>query len=105
MKKRYFLYPVFLIFYFLTNNVFAQNRYVQSFITRVTISGKVTAAATGNALQGASIYIPDLKTGTLSDANGNYVLHNIPAGNFLVQVGYVGYKNFVQKISVTIILH
>jgi iron complex outermembrane receptor protein len=50
-------------------------------------------------LQGATIYIPDLKVGTASDANGNYILRNIPAGTYLVQAGFVGYKNNVKTIS------
>ena len=58
----------------------------------------MTDAATGKTLQGASIYVPDLKTGTISDANGNYVLHNISTGSFLVQVGYIGYKNLVKNV-------
>ena len=77
----------------------AQTNYTKDIITRVTLSGKVTAANTGLPLQGASIYIPDLKAGAISDTNGNYILHNIPAGNYLVQAGFVGYQNLVKKIS------
>lgn len=77
----------------------AQTSYSKDIITRVTLSGKVTAANTGLPLQGASIYIPDLKAGAIADSNGNYILHNIPAGNYLVQAGFVGYQNLVKKIT------
>jgi len=77
----------------------AQTNFTRNISTKVTLSGKVTAANTGLPLQGATIYVPDLKAGTTSDANGNYTLHNIPAGTYLVQAGFVGYKNNIKTIS------
>jgi iron complex outermembrane receptor protein len=76
----------------------AQTSYAKKIETVATLSGKVTALSTGLPLPGASIYIPDLEMGTTTDANGNYILHNIPAGNYLVQADYVGYKNNVKKV-------
>ena len=76
----------------------AQTNFTRNISTKVTLSGKVTAANTGLPLQGATIYVPDLKAGTTSDANGNYTLHNIPAGTYLVQAGFVGYKNNIKTI-------
>ncbi len=99
MKNRYFLYSILFINFFFIKKLYAQNSLHKVLITKVTLSGKVTAAATGSPLQGASIYIPDLREGTISDANGNYIIRNIPMGNFLVQVGYIGYKNMVQRVS------
>jgi iron complex outermembrane recepter protein len=69
--------------------------------SRVTLSGKITELKSGSPLIGASIYISDLKTGTTSGENGNYTLHNIPAGNYIFEIGYVGYKNLVKTISIT----
>ena len=77
----------------------AQTNFTRNISTKVTLSGEVTAANTGLPLQGATIYVPDLKAGTTSDANGNYTLHNIPAGTYLVQAGFVGYKNNIKTIS------
>ena len=77
----------------------AQTNFTRNISTKVTLSGEVTAANTRLPLQGATIYIPDLKAGTTSDANGNYTLHNIPAGTYLVQAGFVGYKNNIKTIS------
>ncbi len=96
MKKIYLLALLSIIFF---NRASAQNNFRKNIITKVTLSGKVTAATTGSPLEGASIYIPDLKTGTTTDASGNYILHNIPAGNYLVQAGFVGYKNNIKRIS------
>ncbi len=80
------------------NPLAAQTNYTKKIETVVTLSGKVTALSTGLPLSGASIYIPDLQMGTTADASGNFVLHNIPAGTYLVQADYVGYKNNVKKV-------
>ncbi|MDE3213969.1 MAG: TonB-dependent receptor, partial [Bacteroidota bacterium] len=79
----------------------AQNRYTKPLITTVTLSGKVIAAASGAPLAGASIFIPDLGLGTTSDTSGHFRLKDIPVGTYLVQVGYVGYKDFSQKMQLT----
>ena len=36
------------------------------------ISGKITDNLTGEAVAGATVYIPELKTGDLADKNGVY---------------------------------
>lgn len=95
----YFLSPISVILFALFNPLSAQTSFTKRIITKVTLSGKVTATNTGLPLEGASVYIPDLKKGTTSDASGNYILNNIPAGDYLVQAGFVGYKNIVKKIS------
>ena len=77
-----------------TNSSARANRSV-----RYTISGKITNAKTDSALSDASIYIPDLKAGVASDANGNYILSGIPGGTYIVQVGFVGYKSVLKTIS------
>lgn len=66
---------------------------------RFTLSGKIIELATNKPLQGATVYIADLKAGTTSDQNGNYILKNIPAGTYLVEAGFVGYKNVLKTIT------
>lgn len=56
-----------------------------------TVTGKVTDAATGEALVGVSIYIPGTTNGAITDANGNYSL-NVPELNTSLVVSYIGYK-------------
>lgn len=65
---------------------------------KVNLSGKVTDANTGLPLPGASIYISDLKAGTASDTVGTYSLKNLPAGSYIIEAGYVGYKTAVKSI-------
>src|SRR5664279_1360540 len=101
MKKNYFLSSLFILLFATFNPASAQTNFTKNIITKVSLSGKVIAANTGLPLQSASIYIPDLKSGTTTDANGNYVLHNIPVGTYLIQVDFVGYQTMVKRISLT----
>nr|WP_314866964.1 TonB-dependent receptor [uncultured Flavobacterium sp.] len=55
-----------------------------------TISGTV-ADSNNKALKGVSIYIQELQKGTLSDANGNYSLTNLPNGNVSISFALLGY--------------
>lgn len=67
---------------------------------RNILRGKITDATTHQPLVGATVYIPELKAGTVSNAQGAYTLNNIPAGTYLVQVQYVGYQTFSETISI-----
>jgi iron complex outermembrane recepter protein len=59
--------------------------------SQATLTGKVTDAMTGESLPGATIFIPDLKTGVSTDINGLYILNNLPKSTLLIQVSFVGY--------------
>lgn len=66
------------------------------------IRGKVTDASTQAPLSGASIYISDLKATAISNANGEFLIKNVPAkGRFLVEVKYLGYKTTSQWIDLS----
>lgn len=100
MKKNSIISIAFVfIFHTFFNTALSQNSFTKPLITKVTLSGKITDANTGQPLQGATIYIPDLKTGTTSIADGTYILRNIPPGTYLVQAGFIGYKNNIKKLS------
>ena len=55
------------------------------------LSGVVRDAKTGEPVALASVSIPELKRGAVTDAQGNYVILNIPAGRYLVRVSLLGY--------------
>lgn len=55
------------------------------------LTGKVTDAANGEPLPGATLYIPDLKTGVAANKDGIYRFTNLPKSTLLVQVSFIGY--------------
>ena len=65
-----------------------------------TIAGAVTSAQGGQQLSAAQIFISDLDIGVLSQANGRYLLLNVPAGTHTVTVNRIGYR--VEEATVTV---
>jgi TonB-dependent receptor len=59
-----------------------------------TIKGNVTDAKTGETLIGATVKIhkDGFQLSTSVKLNGEYVFKNVPAGSYLLQVSYIGYK-------------
>ncbi|TDH19803.1 TonB-dependent receptor [Segetibacter sp. 3557_3] len=66
---------------------------------RANLTGKVSDAKTGEPLPSASIYFPDLRTGSTTNAEGVYNLKNIPAGTYLMEVSYLGYASVLETIN------
>lgn len=66
-----------------------------------TIKGTVTDKTDGKPIIGASVNIPDLRRGSITDENGHYTLDNLPKGIYLVQVSYLGYATFNQRVDFT----
>src|SRR3569833_2368963 len=66
-----------------------------------TITGTVTDKADGKPIIGATVSIHDLRRGSITDVNGHYTLDNLPKGIYLVQVTYVGYASFNQRVDFT----
>ena len=65
-----------------------------------TLTGKVIDKKTGLPLEGASVYFPDLKTGTATTAKGMYTINNLPNGNYVVEVKFIGYRSVLQNIAI-----
>lgn len=64
-----------------------------------TLTGTITDKADGKPIPGATVSIPDLRIGTVSDINGKYTLGQLPKGVYLVQVSFVGYATSNQRID------
>jgi iron complex outermembrane receptor protein len=83
-------YPLLIFISVLVSiNTFAQN----------TLSGKVTDPKAG-ALEGAVIYIPDLKVGASSHADGTYAINNVPKGTYLIEVRYLGFAHHTEIVKI-----
>ncbi|MCX6238398.1 MAG: DUF5686 and carboxypeptidase regulatory-like domain-containing protein [Bacteroidia bacterium] len=62
------------------------------------IRGRITNVQ-GEAIAFANIYIPQLKTGTTSNIDGNYEL-KLPEGNYKVLFQYLGYQTQSQELTI-----
>lgn len=71
------------------------------FIIKGNFSGKITDAKTGKAIAAATIYITDVKIGSASDNEGNFIFKNIPDGNHLVEISHVGYTTIAENVSIS----
>lgn len=50
---------------------------------------------------GATIYLPELKTGAITDSYGQYRIEELPVKSVLVQVSSLGYKMQVMKVQLS----
>jgi hypothetical protein len=63
------------------------------------ISGMVIESLENRSLAGVNIIIKELDIGTASDANGRYVLSNIPEGEYIMTANMIGYCRQNYEIS------
>lgn len=64
-----------------------------------TLRGNVTDSATGKALPGCSVYINNTSTGTVTGADGSFLLHEIPKGRFDLIISAIGYTTYVMEMA------
>jgi len=64
---------------------------------KLTISGYIRDKADGEALIGATVYVDELKTGTVTNAYGFYAV-SLPKGTYNFTFSYLGYEDVKQKI-------
>lgn len=84
------LFLLTAILFSFSNFIHAQN----------VITGKITDAHDGAPLRGVSVYIPDLKTGAATAADGSYRIQDIPAGAYVIEISIVGYAKQWEKLTV-----
>ena len=65
------------------------------------ITGTITDQETGESIAGATVYIPELKTGTISDTTGIYKIDNLPKIKVFLQIAFMGYKTIVKKVDLS----
>jgi outer membrane receptor protein involved in Fe transport len=61
------------------------------------ISGTVRDARTGEPIGLASVQIPDLRRGAVTDPQGNYFILNLPPGKYTVRIALLGYVPQAQE--------
>jgi TonB-dependent receptor len=89
MKKKLHLLLLFLVTHFVA---VAQESGV--------ITGKITETEGNFSLPGATIKLNVGNKYTISDQNGNFEFLNVPAGNYEIEVTYIGYQKQSQSVEV-----
>lgn len=64
---------------------------------RATLSGYLKDEGNGEALIGATVYIPALNTGSTTNAYGFYSI-SVPRGTYQVTFSYIGYREEVREV-------
>jgi hypothetical protein len=67
---------------------------------RYTLSGIIRDATSGDKLIGATIYIPELKTGVICNKYGFFSI-TLTAGTYSVQFSFVGYASLEKEVVLT----
>jgi hypothetical protein len=90
MKKKLFTFLLFLTF----TAGFAQ--------TDMTLSGVIKDGGNGETLIGATVYVPELNTGTITNEYGFYsiTLEGLMSDSVSVEMSYVGFQNQTNRVKV-----
>lgn len=65
------------------------------------ISGKITIKENGKPLPGVIVHFPDLRQGTVTNAEGIYRIGNLPSGIFLIEIKSLGYKTLISSLHIS----
>ncbi len=63
-------------------------------------SGTITDSKTSAPIEGVSVYISDIRSGTATNAGGHFSISNIPQGKHLIEITHVGYNSIVESIDI-----
>ncbi|WP_241739176.1 TonB-dependent receptor [Pontibacter beigongshangensis] len=68
-------------------------------VVKATIKGQVQTASDGQPLPGATVGVPQLGIGDITDGKGFYSF-GLPAGDYTLQVTFIGYETISRQITV-----
>ncbi|MCF7793393.1 MAG: TonB-dependent receptor [Candidatus Cloacimonetes bacterium] len=64
------------------------------------LAGKITAEDSGNALEGVSVFLEDTEIGTYTQEKGNFIITDIPVGEYNLFVSLMGYAQQTKTIEI-----
>lgn len=65
-----------------------------------TVRGRVIDGITGSPIYYVQVYLKEIKRGTTTDANGYFVIENVPDGIYTLSASYLGYEPYEEKVNV-----
>ena len=65
-----------------------------------TIKGMVSDAESGQNVQGADVILVGTIFGAASDLSGNYVIENVPNGDYKMMISFMGYGKIERMVTV-----
>ncbi|WP_236587865.1 TonB-dependent receptor [Marivirga aurantiaca] len=68
-------------------------------MAQLRLSGTVTDKEEQGALVGASVVIPELNKGDVTDEEGEFIINKLPEGTYTVKVSFIGYKPIEKEIQ------
>ncbi len=71
------------------------------YLSAQTIQGKIIDPKTKEPMPGASVSLKNTSYATVTDVNGNYKINNVPPGEYIIVVNFIGYEAINIKIKVT----
>lgn len=95
---------LYILFFLLSVNAIAQEKDFNdrniAANSKSVFTGRIIDAKTNEPLPGASIFISDLKLGSMADASGKFSFQEIPPGHHLIEVSHTGYTSIVEHIDI-----
>lgn len=79
------IYTILLLMLFTCSFALAQ--------TTGRVTGTITDKETGEPLIGANVIIVGTSFGAASDVNGEFIIRQVPPGNYSVRASYIGYQD------------
>ena len=73
---------------------------LNSLSAQTLITGIVTDASDGSPLTGANVVVEELNQGAITDADGVFILKDIPTGDYTLRVSFLGYVEYRQRVAV-----
>jgi iron complex outermembrane recepter protein len=65
-----------------------------------SLSGHVTDSISRHPIEGASVYLPQLKLGGVTDHQGNYLIKYLPSGTFDVEMQSMGHSTQLRQVCI-----
>ena len=64
-----------------------------------SVSGRVTDSTNDSPLIGANVILEGTSLGAATDGEGRYEIKGLDAGEYVITVSYIGFRNFKENIS------